>query len=75
MAFSKAILQHVWTQSGFGVSWELSLQPGHALRMSLVSKVKSMACLNALGTLSCIIKGIRAVLMTPQCLSLLTKTK
>ena len=66
MAFSKAILQRVWTQSGLSVSWEISRQPGHALRMLLVSKVKSMACLNALRIISSVIICIREILKTLQ---------
>lgn len=56
MAFSEAVLQHVWTENGFSVPWEISQQLGHALRMSLVSEVKSMACRNALRFLSCVLQ-------------------
>ncbi len=65
------MLQHVRTESGLCVSWEIPQQPGHALRMFLMSEVKSMASRNALRIVN-IIKGI---LMTLQRLFLITQEK
>lgn len=53
MAFSKSTLQHVWTQSAVSVSWEFG---GHALRMFLMSEVKSMVCLDGLNVCVCVVK-------------------
>lgn len=69
---SKAILQHVWTRRGPSVSWELSQQPGHALRMLLMSEVKSMSCINAL----CIVNNaISGILMILQCMHMIKNEK
>lgn len=53
----------MWTQSCLSVSGEVSKEPGQAQRMLLVSKVKSMSCINALCAINYIIKGIREMLM------------
>lgn len=50
-------------------------QPGHALRMFLMSEVKSMACRNALRIVKYIVKAFREILMTLHPLSLVTKEK
>lgn len=72
---SRATLQHVWTQNSISVSWEVSKQPGHALRTILMSEVKSMACINALCVVNYTIGDIRVILITLKRLSVITKEK
>lgn len=52
-------MQNMWTESSLGVSWDVSEQLGHALRMFLMSKVKSMAFINTVLIVSYITEYIR----------------
>jgi len=57
-------MQNMWTQICLSVLWEVSKQLGHALRMSIMSKVKSMACINALFIVNYVIQGIREMTLS-----------